>query len=398
MKKITILLVAIFTLSKVVNAQWTEVNSDMPNAGISTDVESFAAIGTQLLAATNTGVYLTNNNGSSWSGVNSGITNTDIEALAAIGTKLFAGTGNGIFKSNDNGSTWTSISTGLDISMGTSVYSLFASGTNLFAGTEAGVALSAPPYTSWTMINTGLTKTDVYAFAQIGNNIFAGILFSGVFVTNNNGGSWTAVNSGLPTGFNSDFESFAVSGPNLFAADLGGGIFLSTNNGTSWTGINTGLTELSVHALAISGQNIFAGTDAGVFLSNNNGGSWVQMNIGLTNLTVQSLTIFGTYLFAGTTNGVFRASLNSFVGINEMQNENMQVSIYPNPSNGIFTITSNKIEKTKIEIYNSIGECILNRELTKGTDDINLSDLPNGIYSIKLTGENWTEHKKIIKG
>ena len=33
---------------------------------------------------------------------------------------------------------------------------------------------------------------------------------------------------------------FAVNGSNLFAG-TGGGVFLSTNNGTSWTAVNSGL-------------------------------------------------------------------------------------------------------------------------------------------------------------
>ena len=43
----------------------------------------------------------------------------------------------------------------------------------------------------------------------------------------------------------------------------GGGVFLSTNNGTSWTAVNTGLTNTAVSALAVSGTNLFAGTGSG---------------------------------------------------------------------------------------------------------------------------------------
>ena len=52
---------------------------------------------------------------------------------------------------------------------------------------------------------------------------------------------------------------FAVSGTNLFVGTTGGGVFLSTNNGTSWTAVNTGLTNTVVLALAVSGTNLFAG-------------------------------------------------------------------------------------------------------------------------------------------
>lgn len=37
------------------------------------------------------------------------------------------------------------------------------------------------------------------------------------------------------------------------------GVFLSTDNGSSWTRINNGLTNLEVHSITISGNKIFAG-------------------------------------------------------------------------------------------------------------------------------------------
>jgi hypothetical protein len=48
-----------------------------------------------------------------------------------------------------------------------------------------------------------------------------------------------------------------------------GGVFLSGNNGSSWTQINNGLPSYSsVYSFAVSEAGIFAGTDSGVFLSN----------------------------------------------------------------------------------------------------------------------------------
>jgi hypothetical protein len=62
---------------------------------------------------------------------------------------------------------------------------------------------------------------------------------------------------------NTDVRAFAISGTNLFAGTDGGGVFLSTNNGTSWTQVNNGLTNTDVHAFAVSGTNLFAGTNGG---------------------------------------------------------------------------------------------------------------------------------------
>ena len=61
--------------------------------------------------------------------------------------------------------------------------------------------------------------------------------------------------------------SLIVSGKNLFAGTfgdifncIGRGIFLSTNNGVSWTSVNTGLTDTSICALAADDTYLYAGT------------------------------------------------------------------------------------------------------------------------------------------
>jgi hypothetical protein len=64
------------------------------------------------------------------------LTNTYVRALAVSGTNLFAGTFGGVFLSTNNGTSWTAASTGLT---NTYVSALAVSGTNLFAGTNGGV-------------------------------------------------------------------------------------------------------------------------------------------------------------------------------------------------------------------------------------------------------------------
>jgi hypothetical protein len=186
-------------------------------------------------------------------------TNTYVFALAVSGTNLFAGTWGGVFLSTNNGTRWTAVNSGMS---STNVSSLAVSGTNLFAGTyDAGVFLSTNNGTSWTAVDSGLTYAfNVDALAVSGTNLFAGTERGGVFLTTNNATSWTAVNSGLA--FNDLYvPAFAVSGTNLFAGTYGGGVFLSTNNGASWTAVNSGLTTPYVSALAVLGKNLFAGTD-----------------------------------------------------------------------------------------------------------------------------------------
>ena len=54
--------------------------------------------------------------------------------------------------------------------------------------------------------------------------------------------------------------SLAVSGNNIFAGTSGFGVYFSTNNGDTW--VQTTLNNRSdVMSLTISGSSIFAGTD-----------------------------------------------------------------------------------------------------------------------------------------
>jgi hypothetical protein len=286
------------------HAQWIQTNG--PYGG---RIQCIAVSGTNLFAGTGNGeIYLSTNNGTSWTAVNTGLTNWPILALAVSGTNLFAGSEQtGVFLSTNNGTNWTAVNTGLTNKV---ILTLAVSGKNLFAGTEGGVFLSTNNGTNWTEVNTGLTNTVVRTLAVSGTNLFAGTE-GGVFLSTNNGTNWTEVNAGLT---NKAVRALTVSGKNLFAGTYGiGSVFLSTNNGTSWTAVNTGLTNIVVLALAVSGTNLFAGTEGGVFLSTNNGTSWTETNTGLTNTSVCALTISGTDLFAGTDGGIFLSSNN---GIN----------------------------------------------------------------------------------
>jgi hypothetical protein len=132
---------------------------------------------------------------------------------------LVACGGGGVFLSTNNGASWTAVNNGL-----TSQYveSLTVSGSNLFAGTYGGVFLSTNNGASWTAVNTGLTNLTVRSLTVSGTNLFAGTNGGGVFFSANNGASWTAVNAGL-TGFvNRIINSLQVSGSNLFAGTYGG--------------------------------------------------------------------------------------------------------------------------------------------------------------------------------
>jgi hypothetical protein len=286
-------------------AQW--VQTPMPPAG----AQALAANGGNIFAGTSgSGVFLTTNNGTSWTAVNTGLTNRNVYALTVNGGNLFAGTnGGGVFLTTNNGTSWTAVNTGL-----TNLYvnGLSANGGNVFAGTNGGgVFLTTNNGTSWIRVSNGLTNGTILSLAVNGGNVFAGTNGGGVFLTTNNGTSWTPVNNGLS---NLYVYSLMANGGNVFAGTNGGGVFLTTNNGTSWTAVNNGLTLTNVPILALmaSGGNVFAGiASGGIFLTTNNGTNWIDFNTGLTGFPpVGAFVANGSYIFAGTGGPVFKRLLS----------------------------------------------------------------------------------------
>ena len=290
-----VLTLALLMLSCAVQAQWVDVS---PVSG--GNYYATAVSGSNLFAAPKgRGVYLSTDNGTTWTQVNSGLTDTSVSAFLVSGTNIFAGVSSGkVFLSTNNGTNWTQ--TGVLGSNTSELKSFAVSGTNLFAGTlGSGVYLSTDNGTSWTQTSLR-TDHEIYALAFSGTNLFAALNGSGgVYLSTDNGTSWAAVNSGLA---DSSATSLAVSGSSLFVG-VRGHIYVSTNNGTSWTDASAGLTGWGVYpqSLASFGTNVFVGTFlGGVYLSTNNGTLWVPINEGfIGNPLVGAFAISATYVYVG---------------------------------------------------------------------------------------------------
>lgn len=72
------------------------------------------------------------------------------------------------------------------------------------------------------------------------------------------------------------------------------------------------------------------------------------------------------------------------VGINEFFNEN--ISVFPNPANDFITIDlGNYTEKAEISIYDISGKIVLNKTITEENAKLDISNIPNGMYLIKIS-------------
>lgn len=154
----------------------------------------------------------------------------------------------------------------------------------------------------WTQTN-GPGGGNTMSFLYDGGNLYAGSYLGGIFLSTNNGGSWSAVNNGLPP--NCTIPSLAKIGSMLFASAGYDGVYVSTNGGNFWTAANNGLGSLSVGSLVVNGSTIFAGTQAGVYCSTNNGSNWTAVNTGLPGTGVIALSNIDSNLVVRCVGGVF---------------------------------------------------------------------------------------------
>jgi hypothetical protein len=393
----------IVTVPSLSHAQWVQTNG--PSGG---RVHCFALNGTILLAGTDGGVYLSADDGSSWTAASTGLTDTTVTALAVSGTNLFAGTwnGGGVFLSTNGGSSWSY--SGLT----NRVVDFGLSGTSLFAGTYGGVFISTNDGSSW----TGAWPNAVWALAVSGAKLYVAAYCGYVYLSTNNGSSWMEADYNFRNPWVGCYDQLVVnvlaaSDTNLFAGTADGGVFLTTNRGTSWTAVNNGLTNgtnyyPAVNAFAFYNTDVFAGTDYGVFLSTDCGSGWSQ--IGLSNNNILALAVSGSNLFAGTGSGVWRRPLSEIITsvslpLAELPTRFSLNQNYPNPFNPSTTIRYElaRTSNLTLRVYDILGRevsVLVNERKNAGAYEVKFdaSRLASGVYLCQLWAGDYIATTKMF--
>jgi len=391
----TALIVLAFFVSSLASAQWVQTGS--PPVG---QVYSLLVCGTGIYSVGPSDyVMRTTNNGTTWTGLNNGLSNTNPSTIALCGTNLVVGgASTGVLRSTDNGATWNTAASGLG-DMNVNCFAV--SGANLFAGTNSGVFLSTNTGTSWSAVNSSPSNQTVYSLLVSGANLYAGV--NGLLVSTNSGTSWSWVKS-YPGTYP---WSYAVSGTNLFVGGAKGGVYVSTNSGTSWTTVSINSTG-DVNALVFSGADLFAGVyGAGVFHSTNNGTNWTAVNNGLGTLLVFALATSGSYLFAGTATGVWRRPLSELVSVEESRGGPPAAfdlhQNYPNPFNPSTVIQYDLPQRSHVAlaVFNALGQqvaTLVNESQEAGIHEVRFegSGLASGVYFYRIQAGDFVAMKKLI--
>lgn len=384
-------LLVFFCHSNLCGQVWSAANTGIANL----EVRCFAINGNNIFAGTHyNGIFLSADDGDNWQQVSTTSSYTHVYCMANNGAKILAGTDKGIITSNDSGKSWNQINSRFS---NTSVLNLAVSGMNIFAATsDSGLFLSSDNGSNWARRDLGFYY-NVMCLAANGSNFLAGTNGYGVYLFSNNGSTWLPVNTGMT---NAVIYCLASRDTNIYAGTFNG-MYLSTDNGKSWTLLKTGISSAgAAYSIVFSGKNLVLGTqNGGVFISTNNGKSWSPINSGLTNIRILNLTATDKWIFAGTYgNGVYKADLN-LTAVDEPKKPD-KLYFFPNPACDKISLhlTEDFYQDYSLQIINSFGTSVLEKNFYgENNIEIQIADLPAGIYFVALNTEKGAEYFKFLK-
>lgn len=451
MKKIILSFISLLSFSCIVNSQeWHSLNTSITGEY---GVLAETTYNGELYAAGwfyQAGNITTNNiarwNGLEWDSVGTGLTGGEnyVNVLCVYNGKLFAGgeffSAEGLPANNIaswDGSHWDTLSAGLTYcgSDGLSwadamaVYNgkLYVAGAFCYAGNIKVNNIACWDGTKWDSVSSGINDS-VYVLAVYNGNLYAGGQFTraGNQKVKNiaywNGTAWNAVGTGIngPVLALSQYKGSLYAGGGF---DTAGGVFVhyvANWNGTRWAAAGAGLTGgTGVEAFYVFDGLLYAGgffTKSGTLPVNNiaswNGTAWDTVSKEGINNTVDAFAVMDSALFAGgafTRAGNINASdiaawggIN--LGINKLLQQDVNITIYPNPNNGVFTIKANDrllMTNSRIDIYNVMAEKVYSQSnIQYPVFNINLSGQPAGVYLYRLTdisGDAISEGEIIIR-
>lgn len=286
---------------------------------------------------------------------------------------------------------------------------------NLLAGGSGATsyAWTNGPATAGYTVNPAFTTTYVVTGTGLGCSTSKSITISVIIPTLNvvtsntsicNGGSATLTASGANT---YSWVGFST-GANLVVTPAVSTVYtvnavttVSANNCPSTANIN--LTVFSNPTISIAAtKTVMCKPDAGPKLTASGAVTYTWNTTATTStVNVSPTTTNNTYTVTGTdANGCVNTSVitikvNTCTGLNGViANENTLV-VYPNPSNGEFTITGDS--DISLKIVNELGQEVSSIKLSAQNDHkVSVSNLANGIYFIVGQNENGAVNQKII--
>lgn len=134
-----------------------------------------------------------------------------------------------------------------------------------------------------------------------------------------------------------------------------------------------------------------------------------EISNNVLDITIDTLEEGTTYyiaLYALTSYGLNRSEVASFmtlgthnIGLNDIENKDTFISIYPNPSSDIINITTNNLnnDKSQVMIVSDIkGRVIDKKQILTSSITYDISKFSKGVYTITLISDDVKHTRKLI--
>ncbi|WP_191906951.1 T9SS type A sorting domain-containing protein [Adhaeribacter soli] len=353
-------------------------------------------------------ILRTTNGGLTWSDVNvslPGITDPfNIFSLKAVNAStayitvyiyyIASGANTRVYKTTDAGLTWSHIP-----NMFTTTNSFvnqvefFDANNGVIVGDMLEFYTTSDGGTTWTRVpasNLPPAHRDDFSFDHrvvIGNTIWVPAGSMRVYKSTDKGLSWTVSATNIPNIPGQSLAGIAFQDAMNGLISKGSALSRTTDGGLTWTAVNYsgsffehGLTHIPGTPnsyVSYSGS----GTNPGLSISQDGGLSWTQ----LTNNAHHSAAFITNRLGWSGGNGViYKLNGNALNTSEEVAFANSFV-IYPNPSQGIFTILPAFSKPFDIEVYDLVGNKVkLQQGNSFGKTMVDLSGQKKGIYLLHI--------------
>jgi photosystem II stability/assembly factor-like uncharacterized protein len=365
----------------IINDSLPKGNSNVPNGNLSSLISADSEIFVQTYTS---GEFLSGNHGNTWAAMNRDPTGQETKVFANNGSEIYGSAySSELFTSTDNGNSWNLLYAIRQTDhQAFGINSVTVGGTCILVGADW-----------WDPCSPG----GGYEY----------------FFSPDNGATWSgnySAASKVPIGVDNYDDSYgadlAACGSNLFLSVQNQGLYLSGNNGNTWSLLTNDLPPQFCPALFVYDTNIIAGDNNHLLLSGNNGNSWTDIGEGLPfPLGINAYTVCEDYLFIGTNgSGVWKRPLsevipgyvNKYADTPATDLTQNDFKVYPNPANNLLYFKTTSSEETDIKIFNSIGSLVIETKqaLNCGLD---ISSLPVGVYVAEINVNNTLVKQKWVK-
>lgn len=411
MKQFFILLIALFLIRSAM-AQWFPQNSGTTNYLHSvyfTDPNTGHAVGDSGT------ILITTNGGTLWSSQ----TSNTLNALSSVFytdaiTGYTAGDNGTILKTIDGGTTWIPQTTGTSMSIVSIDFPVEDTGYAVGKGGffDGSILLKTNNGGSnWFIVYSDTTKIFLSVdfldsdTGYIGGKTNSVMHPQSIILKTTNGGLTWSVCFG-PSGdcyINSLFFRDASTGYFGYNTEGNAGYLMkTTDGGLSWTSHHCGIWPSSIYFPTvdtgfITGSDYVYG-DGAISKTTDGGLTWTGNPIGTsTALNSVFFTDTETGWAVGGNGTILKTTNGGLVGLDNSDIITKELKLYPNPSKDKITIESSLTGNRCLSIMNVNSQIVIGRRITNQKTQIDISDLPAGIYFVKLQNENTVDVVKIIK-